>query len=64
MIAVLLKFSLEQRTLMVALAIAQGVGAEVQRPLATAVIGGLFTSTFSTLILLPVLYRWFEERAC
>lgn len=44
------------------LAVAQGIGAEVQRPLAIAVIGGLFTSTFSTLILLPALYRWFEER--
>jgi cobalt-zinc-cadmium resistance protein CzcA len=44
------------------LAVAQGLGAEVQRPLATVVIGGLLTSTVSTLIVLPVLYRWFEEK--
>ena len=44
------------------LAVAQGIGAEVQRPLATVVIGGLFTSTLLTLVVLPALYRWFEER--
>ena len=44
------------------LALAQGIGAEVQRPLATVVIGGLFTSTALTLVLLPVLYRWFAEK--
>lgn len=44
------------------LALAQGIGAEVQRPLATVVIGGLFTSTLLTLVVLPALYRWFEER--
>jgi cobalt-zinc-cadmium resistance protein CzcA len=44
------------------LAIAQGIGAEVQRPLATVVIGGLFTSTLLTLVLLLALYRWFEDR--
>ncbi len=38
------------------MAISQSAGAEVQRPLATVVIGGLFTSTFLTLIVLPVLY--------
>lgn len=43
------------------LAIAQGIGAEVQRPLATVVIGGLFTSTLLTLVLLPALYHWFED---
>jgi hypothetical protein len=37
-------------------------GAEVQRPLATVVIGGLLTSTVLTLIVLPVLYEWLEER--
>jgi cobalt-zinc-cadmium resistance protein CzcA len=37
-------------------------GAEVQRPLATVVIGGVITSTFLTLILLPVLYDWMENR--
>ena len=44
------------------LVLAQGIGAEVQRPLATVVIGGLFTSTSLTLVLLPVLYRWFAEK--
>lgn len=38
------------------MAISQGAGAEVQRPLATVVIGGLITSTLLTLVLLPVLY--------
>ncbi|MBL9146053.1 MAG: efflux RND transporter permease subunit [Verrucomicrobiaceae bacterium] len=40
------------------MAIATGPGAEVQRPLATVVIGGILSSTFLTLVLLPVLYRW------
>ena len=44
------------------LAVANGMGAEVQRPLATVVIGGLFTSTTLTLIVLPVLYRAFAEK--
>lgn len=44
------------------MAISDGAGAEVQRPLATVVIGGLFTSTILTLILLPILYKWIEER--
>ena len=39
-----------------------GSGAEVQKPLATVVIGGLFTSTLLTLLVLPVLYRWMESR--
>lgn len=37
--------------------LARGVGAEIQRPLATVVVGGLFSSTLLTLIVLPVLYR-------
>jgi heavy metal efflux system protein len=41
---------------------ATGPGSEVQRPLATVVVGGLLTSTFLTLIILPTLYRWFERR--
>ena len=45
------------------LVLAQGIGAEVQRPLATVVIGGVFTSTALTLVVLPVLYRSFAERA-
>ncbi len=40
-----------------AIAIASGAGAEVQRPLATVVIGGIVTSTILTLLLLPSLYR-------
>ncbi len=46
----------------VPMAIATGAGAEVQRPLATVVIGGIITSTFLTLVLLPVLYEWVENR--
>jgi cobalt-zinc-cadmium resistance protein CzcA len=38
-------------------------GAEVQRPLATVVIGGLVTATFLTLLVLPTVYAWTEERA-
>jgi cobalt-zinc-cadmium resistance protein CzcA len=47
----------------VPMAIATGAGAEVQRPLATVVIGGIITSTFLTLVLLPVLYEWIERNA-
>ena len=39
---------------------ASGPGSEVQRPLAVVVIGGLITSTLLTLVVLPVLYRWFD----
>jgi cobalt-zinc-cadmium resistance protein CzcA len=42
------------------MALATGMGAEVQRPLATVVIGGIASSTLLTLLVLPVLYRWFE----
>jgi len=42
-------------------ALATGAGAEVQKPLAIVVIGGLLSSTFLKLILLPVLYSWFER---
>ena len=41
---------------------ATGPGSEVQRPLAIVVIGGLITSTLLTLVVLPTLYRWFEEK--
>ncbi|NBY21707.1 MAG: efflux RND transporter permease subunit, partial [Gammaproteobacteria bacterium] len=40
---------------------ATGPGSEVQRPLAIVVIGGLVTSTLLTLVLMPTLYRWFED---
>jgi cobalt-zinc-cadmium resistance protein CzcA len=43
------------------MAIATSAGAEVQRPLATVVIGGLITSTVLTLLILPTLYGWFEK---
>ena len=46
----------------VPMALASGAGAEVQRPLATVVIGGILSSTFLTLVLLPVLYEWFEKQ--
>ncbi|MCK6462143.1 MAG: efflux RND transporter permease subunit, partial [Planctomycetes bacterium] len=46
----------------VPMAIARGTGAEVQRPLATVVIGGLVTSTLLTLVVLPALYRIFTGR--
>ncbi len=41
------------------MAMATSIGAEVQRPLATVVIGGLISSTILTLLLLPALYSWF-----
>lgn len=44
-------------------AVSQGTGAEVQRPLATVVIGGLLTSTLLTLLVLPTLYVWLGEAA-
>lgn len=45
------------------MAIATGAGAEVQRPIATVVIGGILTSTFLTLLVVPVLYEWIEKTA-
>jgi cobalt-zinc-cadmium resistance protein CzcA len=47
----------------VPMALASSAGAEVQRPLATVVIGGVLSSTFLTLVLLPALYEWVENRA-
>jgi cobalt-zinc-cadmium resistance protein CzcA len=44
------------------MAVATSAGAEVQRPLATVVIGGLVTSTILTLLVLPVVYPWFSPR--
>jgi cobalt-zinc-cadmium resistance protein CzcA len=46
----------------VPMATATGMGAEVQRPLATVVIGGVVSSTLLTLVVLPVLYGWFEPK--
>jgi cobalt-zinc-cadmium resistance protein CzcA len=45
----------------VPMALAHGAGAEVQRPLATVVIGGILSSTLLTLLLLPMLYDWIER---
>ena len=45
----------------VPMALATGPGAEVQRPLATVVIGGIISSTLLTLFVLPVLYTWFGK---
>lgn len=45
----------------VPMALATSAGAEVQRPLATVVIGGLVTSTILTLLVLPAVYAWFTE---
>lgn len=42
--------------------LATGMGAEVQRPLASVVIGGVVSSTLLTLVVLPVLYHWLESR--
>lgn len=44
------------------MALAHSAGAEVQRPLATVVIGGLITSTLLTLVVLPSIYPWFAVR--
>jgi len=44
------------------MALSQSAGAEVQRPLATVVIGGLISATLLTLLVLPVLYAWSERR--
>ena len=46
----------------VPMALATGTGAEVQRPLATVVIGGILSSTVLTLLVLPVLYRLVHGR--
>jgi cobalt-zinc-cadmium resistance protein CzcA len=48
---------------LVPMLLATGPGSELQRPLAVVVIGGLFTSTLLTLVLLPTLYAWIETRA-
>lgn len=48
---------------LVPMLLATGPGSELQRPLAVVVIGGLFTSTLLTLVLLPTLYAWLETHA-
>ncbi len=46
---------------LIPLLFSSGTGSEVQRPLATVVVGGLVTSTVLTLLVIPALYRWFSE---
>ncbi|WP_423824070.1 CusA/CzcA family heavy metal efflux RND transporter [Salinisphaera sp. SPP-AMP-43] len=46
---------------LIPLLLANGIGANVQRPLAAVVVGGLVTSTLLTLLVLPAVYRWFAE---
>ncbi|MES1927236.1 CusA/CzcA family heavy metal efflux RND transporter [Salinisphaera sp. T31B1] len=46
---------------LIPLLLADGIGSNVQRPLAAVVIGGLITSTLLTLLVLPSIYRWFAE---
>jgi len=41
---------------------AGGAGSEIQKPLATVVVGGLVTSTLLTLLIIPSVYGWFEKR--
>jgi cobalt-zinc-cadmium resistance protein CzcA len=47
---------------LVPLILSRGIGSEVQRPLASVVIGGIVTSTLLTLIVLPAIYRWFDSQ--
>jgi len=45
------------------MALSREVGAETSRPFAVVIIGGLFTATVVTLLVLPLLYPWFEEKS-
>ena len=42
--------------------LSHGTGSEIQKPLATVVVGGLLSSTLLTLVVLPTLYEWFERK--
>jgi len=42
--------------------LAGGAGSEIQKPLATVVVGGLVTSTLLTLLIIPSVYSWFDKR--
>ena len=42
--------------------LSHGTGSEIQKPLATVVVGGLISSTLLTLVVLPTLYGWFEGK--
>ncbi len=45
------------------LLVATGPGSEIRKPLAVVVVGGVFTSTALTLVLLPIFYEWVQSRA-
>jgi cobalt-zinc-cadmium resistance protein CzcA len=45
------------------MAMATSAGAEIQRPLATVVIGGIVTSTLLTAFVVPAIYPWFAPRS-
>ena len=47
---------------LIPLLLSSGTGSEVQKPLAVVVIGGLVSSTFLTLLVLPSIYKWFAPR--
>jgi cobalt-zinc-cadmium resistance protein CzcA len=47
---------------LIPLLVSSGTGSEVQRPLATVVVGGLVTSTILTLLVIPALYKWFAVK--
>jgi cobalt-zinc-cadmium resistance protein CzcA len=47
---------------LIPLLFSSGTGSEVQRPLATVVVGGLVTSTILTLLVIPALYKWFAVK--
>ena len=47
---------------LIPLLFSSGTGSEVQRPLATVVVGGLVTSTILTLLVIPALYKWFSVK--
>ena len=47
---------------LVPMLLASGAGSEIQKPLATVVVGGLITSTLLTLLIIPSVYSWFEKR--
>ena len=53
---------LPSENLFIPLLFSHGTGSEVQRPLATVVVGGLVSSTLLTLLVLPALYKWFSIR--
>ncbi len=47
---------------LIPLLLSHGTGSEIQKPLATVVVGGLISSTLLTLVVLPTLYGWFEKK--